>query len=180
MSNLNFSGVTADNAPKTIKPGVHENVMITGVTDGKTSNGKSIISIGFQTPDNATFTSDCSMEGKAPEYTMRKIKHLLSKFIPEETINNITSTDQVNKQLTGKTLRIKFQGEEYLNKEGQVRIKTALGLPNFAESMKIAKVDSSLTFDSTNNYDIKRLSPSDVPTAQATTSAVAASDDLPF
>lgn len=182
MSTLNFAGVKSENGPKVIKPGIHENTLITGVVEGTTKNGKKTINIGFQTPDGATFTAECSMEGNAPQYTLSKLKHMMTKLVSEDVVDTLTTVEQVNKTLINKRLRMKFTGEEYLNKEGQVRIKTTLGLPEFAESMNVPKVDSGLIFDSSRNSDIKRLQINSSTGNPSTSPAVApaGSDDLPF
>jgi hypothetical protein len=177
---LNLNNVPADNERQVkprFQPGIYENVIVSGIREGKTVNGKNIISVTFLGVNGEEITVDWSMEGGAVEYTTRKIKHMLTKVATEDQANSCTSLDQVARLLTGKPMRIKFVGSEYVNKENQVRVKTEIGLPNFAESMKTST--TMLRFDANNNYDIKRLPADQLPQSESTMVAKA-SNDLPF
>ena len=185
MSKLNFS--TVENADQVstgkqiMRPGIHENVTVTGVADTVTPNGKAEITISFMAEDGVTtFDAKCSMEGGAVPYTLRKIKHLLTKYATEEDANKMDTVDKINAFLTGKKYRMKFNGEEYVNKEGVIRIKTSLGLPNFAENMKTAKSESRLTFSESNEYDIKRITTEAAGLAAPMGNVANVNDSLPF
>jgi hypothetical protein len=85
-------------------------------------------------------------------------------------MNNI---DKINAALTGKAFRLKVKGVEYMNKEGKVRIKSDIGLPDFCENMvKVNAGESKLKFDETNKYDVERLPSENVAAPQK--------NDLPF
>lgn len=181
---LNFGEVESNREVKgsegqvqRITPGIHENVTITGVVESETANGKKLIKVSFLGSDGAVLDAELSTEGGAVPYTLKKLKHLMTKFVDEATANSATSVDSVNKILTGKKYRIKFNGEEYLNKEGVKRVKTTLGLPNFAENSELDKEFSKLRFDSTNNYDVKRINQA---TMESNSLEAKSISDLPF
>jgi hypothetical protein len=176
MNNFNFSEVPVTTTKPRFQPGIYENVMIMKVYDSETPNGKKIICVDLLGTKEEKFTASWSMEGGAVPYTMRKLKHMLTKVISEEQANAITSTEQVNKTLSGKQFRWKFIGQEYVNKEGQVRVKTDIGLPNFCENMKTTPTNqSALSFDPNNQYDMVKLPAEQVPSGN-----VAKADDMPF
>jgi hypothetical protein len=177
---LNFKDIQTqpDQKPR-FKPGIYEGVMVMGVRSGETANGKKVILVNLKGTQGEEFEASWSMEGRAPEYTLRKLKHMLSKVMSsEEAVDAITTVEETSKALTGRTFRFKFIGQEYINKEGQVRVKTDIGLPNFCESMKTPASGSGLTFDPTNQYDMVKL-PQEAKESVGNT-ASAAKSDLPF
>lgn len=175
---LNFKDIpTQPESKPRFKPGIYEGVMVMGVRNGLTKNDKRVINVNLKGTQGEEFEAAWSMEGNAPQYTMRKLKHMLSKVLPsEEAVNEITTVEAASKALTGKTFRFKFIGQEYVNAENQVRVKTDIGLPNFCESMKVPASGSGLTFDPNNQYDMVRLP------AEARPSAITSTEksDLPF
>jgi hypothetical protein len=179
MSNItfNFSDVQAGSSVKpSIKPGVHENVTIGTISSETTPNGKSVVRVPFSLDNGADLNIDMSMEGNAPQYTMRKLKHLMTKVADETLVNSASTIQDINKILSGKKLRIKFTGEEYVSqRDGKVYVKTVLGLPNFAEPMTITPEMSALTYNPNIEYDLKRVNKA---TVEANASKV--TDDLPF
>lgn len=179
MSNttFNFAEVQASKEVKpVIRPGVNENITIGSITEDLTPNGKKVIKVPFMSTDGAELVIDMSMEGGAPQYTMRKLKHLMTKVASEDVVNAATSIDDVNKILKGQTLRIKFTGEEYVSqRDGKVYVKTVLGLPNFAEPMTTSKEMSALSYNPTSEYDLKKVNQA---TVEGNTPKV--ESDLPF
>ena len=176
---FNFAEVQSSKEVKpVIRPGVNENITIGLLTEDLTPNGKKVIRVPFTSADGAELVIDMSMEGGAPQYTMRKIKHLMTKVADEDTVNAASNLDAVNKILRGKTLRMKFTGEEYVSqKDGKVYVKTVLGLPNFAEPMTTSKEMSALVYDTNNQYDLKRVNQA---TVEGNAPLKPVSDDLPF
>ena len=176
---FNFAEVQSSKEVKpVIRPGVNENITVGLLTEDLTPNGKKVIRVPFTSADGAELVIDMSMEGGAPQYTMRKIKHLMTKVADEDTVNAASNLDAVNKILRGKTLRMKFTGEEYVSqKDGRVYVKTVLGLPNFAEPMTTSKEMSALVYDTNNQYDLKRVNQA---TVEGNAPSNAVSDDLPF
>jgi hypothetical protein len=176
---FNFAEVQSSKEVKAvIRPGVSENITIAGVSEGQTPNGKKIISVVFNNPEGAELTIDMSMEGGAPQYTMRKLKHLMTKVASEDIVNSATNVDAVNKILAGATLRMKFTGEEYVSqRDGKVYVKTVLGLPNFAEAMTTSKEMSALSYDPKSDYDLKKVNQA---TVEGNAPQLAKTDDLPF
>jgi hypothetical protein len=161
MSNItfNFSDVQAGSSAKpSIKPGIHENVTLGSITSETTPNGKAVIRVPFSLDNGAELNIDMSMEGNAPQYTMRKLKHMMTKVVDENVVNSATTLQDINKILSGKKLRMKFTGEEYVSqRDGKVYVKTVLGLPNFAEPMTITSEMSALTYNPNIEYDLKRV-----------------------
>jgi len=180
---LNFGSEQADkqstgNTKRTIKPGVHENVTITGVEQALTPNGKKVAKVSFLAEDGSEATAEWSLEGGAVPYTTRKLKHLVTKVVDANQVKDSTTIDEIAKQITGAKLRIKFTGEEYVsNRDNQVRVKTVIGLPNFAENMFIPAKDTRLNYDPNNQYDLKKVNQA---TVAANTSNTAVASDLPF
>jgi hypothetical protein len=161
-----------------ISPGIHDNITLTGVEEGTTPNGKGIIKVSFLSVDGSVFIAELSTEGGAVPYTLKKLKHMLTKVVDEDTANKTTTVEGVNKILTGQKFRLKVCGEEYVNNKGETRIKATLGLPNFAESAGLEKEFSKLRFDPTNNYDIKRLPKA--PMQELSSTNLSVIDDMPF
>lgn len=177
MSQFNFKEVQETTVKPRFTPGIFEGVIVRSVKDGLTPNNKKVITVSLLGTKGEEFDANWSMEGNAPQYTMRKLKHMLTKVLHnEDDVNAITSTEQANKALSGKMFRIKFIGTEFINKEGQVRIKADIGLPNFCESMKVAANQTTLSFDPNNQYDIVRLPKDQIPSANS----VELKSDLPF
>jgi len=176
MSQFNFKDIQETTAKPRFTPGIFDGVIVRSVKDGLTANGKKVITVSLLGTKGEEFEANWSMEGAAPQYTMRKLKHMLTKVMPnEEEVNAITTTEQANKALQGKAFRFKFIGTEYVNRDNQVRVKTDIGLPSFCESMKVPANATSLSFDPNNAYDMVRLPADQVPSAKSE-----AKSDLPF
>jgi hypothetical protein len=176
---FNFAEVQSSKEVKpVIRPGVNENITVGLLTEELTEKGKKVIRVPFTSADGAELVIDMSMEGGAPPYTMRKIKHLMTKVADEDTVNAAANLDAVNAILKGQTLRIKFTGEEYVStRDGKVYVKTVLGLPNFAEAMTTSKEMSALVYDTNNQYDLKKVNQA---TIEGNAPLKPVSDDLPF
>ena len=173
--NLNsVEGDRVSTGKQIMRPGIHEGVTVTGVMADKTPNGKNVVKVGFVKENGEELEVSWSMEGGAIPYTTSKLKHMLTKHYEDgDKIAGMNTVDKINAALTGKTFRLKVKGVEYMNKEGKVRVKSDIGLPDFCENMvKVSAGASKLKFDETNKYDVERL-PSENVTAPKT-------DDLPF
>lgn len=176
MSQFNFKDIQETTTKPRFTPGIFDGVIVRSVRDGLTTNGKKVITVSLVGTKGEEFEANWSMEGAAPQYTMRKLKHMLTKVLSnEDEVNSITTTEQANKVLSGKMFRIKFIGTEFLNKENQLRVKADIGLPNFCESMKVPSNQSTLSFDPNNQYDVVRLPKEQMPSSNAE-----AKSDLPF
>jgi hypothetical protein len=171
-----------ESKPKRIKPGIHE-VEITGVRVGTTSTGLPRLEIGFINANGETHIEKFSLNSKVNpgktksglDITMSKIKHIGTKVVSEEEINNAKTPEQLNALLTGKKLRIKFCGEEFIGEKGK-SIKTIIGNGVFAESLDTNP--SKLKFDENNIYDIRRIP--DSQNDNSFTNDEKNVDDLPF
>lgn len=169
---------------KRLKPGIHENVTVTGVNESLTPRGKKQITIDFLGEDNESiFTANSSMEGGAVPYTLSKLKQILVQAVTEEEADKITSVEQMNQAITGKKFRLKVAGEEFVNQQSTISVKPVLPLKYFVESAALPKSDSRLRFNEVK--DIKKaLQATDGFTGQAVTpefiAPKAAPSDMPF
>lgn len=169
---FNFNEVKTSTSKPVIRPGVNEAIKIGTLTDELTVNGKKVIRVPFSNSEGAELNIDMSMEGNAPTYTLRKLKHMMTKIASEEVVNAATTLGDINKILSGQILRMKFTGEEFV-KDGKTYVRTTLGLPDFAEPTSVPANQSKLTYNPDNQYDLKRVN-------QETLAANTASSDLPF
>lgn len=167
---------------KFITPGIHENVIIESVTGGTVeSTGNPFLEWAFRlstsSPEETTKVR-FFMSEKAREKSLEKVVHIVSKVANRkdlDAINTNSITDYakaINKLVGGKTLRMKFIGEEYLNANSELKTRSSLGLPAFAEATvsggDYAPVTATkLKFDPSNGYDFKRLVNPDIETTTA-------------
>lgn len=191
MSNVQFNFSNAEeikvneSKSKRIKPGIYQ-VEITGIKVGQTSTGLPRLEVGFITPEGETHTENFSLNSKVNpgktksgmDITMSKIKHIGSKVVTEEQLNNAQTPEQLNALLTGKKLRMKFCGEEFIGQNGKV-VKTVIGSGVFAESLEVPQDSTILKFDPNNVYDIKRI-PTEEAADSSIPSSTSKSDELPF
>lgn len=173
---------------KFIRPGIIENVVIGGIQAITSPNGKPYVEVLFY-KDTATPEDGAKirfyMTDATVKYSIKKLKHLATKVVSTEDFDAADKTaktheqfgENINKLLKGKTIRrMKFTGEEYVGTDGNVKLRSSIGLPGFAEGADVTK--SKLVFDETNQYDVKRL-------PKATTESnigngQGAESDLPF
>ncbi len=148
---------SADSAFKgRIEPGVHE-VIITGITSETSKNDKSYVSIKCENVaktrehEERMFTST----PKGTEFTKSRIKHLVQK-VTGKSLKGEVSIEQLEKVLKGKSIRIKFIGEQY-EYNNDIRTRTNFAFMGFAESLSVTEEDSALSYDSSNPYDFKPL-----------------------
>jgi len=156
-----------------IYPGV-KNVTINGWSHDVNANGKPFVEVELTTveamkegKENASKKFQFYMSDAASVRSMEKIKHIVTKVT---TADKITSqpdiaafTQMLNNITKGKSLRVKFSGEEY-EYNGEVKEAARINLPPFAEAINqgaeyppVADADTKLTFDKTNQYDFKKL-----------------------
>ena len=147
---------------KYITPGISD-VTISGI-EGSNGDGKSPYVMFNFTKMNTTQTASIKffLSEAASKRSLEKIKHIATKVVTEEAINAVSGNDaatyaqNLSKLLVGKSLRIKFSGEEVQGKDGKNNwYKATIGLPSFAE--KLGTTPSKLKFDANNNYDMKKL-----------------------
>ena len=78
---------------------------------------------------------------KAAESSYKKIRHIFTKVTTDAEYlaakaGSIGELGEVyNSKLAGKSLRIKFRGEEYLKQDGNVGTRAVIGYPEFAEAI---------------------------------------------
>lgn len=171
-----------------IYPGIRE-VVIQKWKKDKTQKGDPKITLDLITVKakeegvDATRTfNDFNMFGGSLEYSVRKIKHILTKVVKESEITAKEDLDDFVEMLNdlsrGKSLRMKFVGEEYINANGEVKEVAKIGLPEFAEAIEegaeypvVSEADSKLVYDKNNKYDFKKLPADQTPEAEVATSA---------
>lgn len=148
-----------------IEPGVHENVVILDIEEPEDANYL-VVKFGQEDKKLYTkwYTSEEVKEGKdtsAMDVALRKAKHLASQILTDEEKESIKA-DNAYKLLklalskcVGKSLRMKFIGEEFLRQDGTIGVQTKIGFAPFAESMDIKL--SKLKFNKDNPYDYKRI-----------------------
>lgn len=172
----------SDSGSKYISYGVQE-VTITGV-GSKEAEGQSSPSVYVDFKElrgDKVLNVRFAFSEKAAKYSLRKLKHLLTKVVTEKEVaefdnREFTSVTELAKafdeKLKNKSLRIKFNGKEVAATEGKSNWwKAQLGFPPFAETL--ATNPSTLTFD--KNKDLEALAGSTRPTVRPE-----ATSDLPF
>ena len=184
--NFKFEGVESGN-PTRISPGISE-VVIVKIEEGIMPYGNDIPSLEmtFQEPDTKTiFTEKFDMskeiadgkEESSEDRNLRRIKHIGTKIVDEQTFNSIRNTQQLSAQLIGKKVRIKFSAREYVDKTDGT-LKVATQLPNFFFAESVTVVPTKLKYDPTNKWDYKKFSGT-VPSANGTTHKEAV-EAMPF
>lgn len=172
-----------------LKPGVNHNVTIAGIEGVTPAQGSPYIEINFHktgvAPEFGTKVRFYMSEKGMPS-SMTKIKHIGTKVVKAAILDGIKAdtlseyATKLNSVLSGKTLRMKFTGEEYKNSKDELKVKTTLGLPPFAEAItdvaeeaKISDENTSLKYDPTNQYDLKKLTKlEETPSAGDSTESV--------
>lgn len=171
--------------------GINENVQILGLApqEGEVT-GSTYIRIGFKLPeqekDKANFQK-LYMSEKARPYSINRILHLVKLFGGtkeqlDAATTSATSAESfckaINPLIVGKgNIRLKLQGEEYKNANGELKAIGKLGFPPFAELASVPKEESKLTFDKDDERDFKRLQEA---TQEEELVTQESGDDLPF
>jgi hypothetical protein len=156
-----------------IYPGVL-NVTINGWSATTNANGKELLQLEVTTVDamsegtqNASKKFDFYFTENAQEKSLQKVKHIVTKVTKEANIkpaNDLAGfAGMLNSISKGKSLRMKFTGEQYLY-NGEVKVSARIGLPAFAEATNpgaeyepVADADTKLVYDENNKYDFKKL-----------------------
>ncbi len=171
---------------KYIKPGVHE-VTITAVTSKESGEGTNAPSIFVNFAKKGTeqeLNVQFAFSEKGTKFALMKLKHLLTKVTTENTVDAISANTVTElakaygKILTGKELRIKFNGKEVAGVNGKNNwFKAELGIPRKGQPFAEALTTSPTTLTFTESIDVKRLG---ATTATPTKAGVTVGDDLPF
>jgi hypothetical protein len=156
-----------------IYPGVM-NVTILGWSAAVNPNGKDLLEVILISNDalaegteNATRKFQFYMTEKAKERSLVSVKHIVTKVAkasdmkPAADLNGFAN--MLNSITKGKTLRMKFNGEEY-EYNGEIKTAPRIGLPTFAEATQlgaeyepVADADTKLSYDVNNEYDLKKF-----------------------
>jgi hypothetical protein len=130
--------------PKYIRPGIHE-VTIKSLKGELNANGNPTLTVAMHlTAGEPDATTDIRfyLSDKAAESTYKKIRHIFTKvttdaeYLAAKADSIETLGDVYNSKLAGKSLRIKFRGEEYLKQDGTTGTRAVIGYPPFAEAIQ--------------------------------------------
>jgi len=167
-----------------IYPGVR-NVTINGWSAGTSQNGKDFIEVELTTveamkegKENASKKFQFYMSEAAKDRSLSSIKHIVTKVTTSDKITNASDLNgfaaMLNSISKGKSLRVKFTGEEY-EYNGEIKEAARIGLAPFAEAINsgadydvVADADTKLTFDKNNQNDFKKLAVDNTPSVGAT------------
>lgn len=176
--------VGGGNAQKYIYPGIRHKVVVKNLKEDKTPNGTPFIELELYTkeggPENSTkfplYTSE-----KALKYTMERLKHIATAIVKEEDVNKAKNVEDLRDLIKGGVLRMKFHGEEYINKNGEVKEKATIpvtypfaeAIEDGAEKPAIADEDTKLTdIDKNNQYEFKKVEVNPTPDPASDISAL--------
>ena len=155
-----------------IYPGVRNNVKIVKWAAGKSAQGTDYVSVFLQTKQGKEANVEPTefrfyVSEKALPTSLSKIKHIVTKVATEEKFasvqpSNVTElVEHLNDVSRGGVLRMRFNGEQYVNSAGEVKEKAVIGLPEFAEAIEegaqyppVANADTKLVFDKTKHLKL--------------------------
>ena len=174
MTSFSTKGVT-ESGGKYIPYGIQE-ITITGVSAKEVGDGTSTpaIFVDFkELKGEKILNIRFAFSEKATKYSLRKIKHILTKVITPMEVEAFDGKDfktvtematALNTVLSNRPLRVKFQAEEVASRDAGSRPwkKAILGFPPFAEALSVNP--TQLVFD--NAKDIKLLGATLTPTPQ--------------
>ena len=188
---FNTSDVKEMSTSKYLKAGIENKVVIDNIKGEQPQDRSPFIEFTFRKPEGKTEDGTrvrFYMSEKAKGMSLQKILHLATKVVKRAQIDalNASSVEEygamLNKLLRNKMLRIMFSPEEYQNSSGEIKIKPALGLPEFAEaiaegaeSAPVADGDTKLVYN--ENKLLIKARGVQVPQTEDT---VLKDDDLPF
>lgn len=159
--------VNDNNQPKYIRPGIF-NVTIKNVKGEINANGNPVILLSlYLTNGDPEATTDFRlyMSEKAQDSSYKKIRNIFKAVTTDANYLNSKASDieqlgeVYNSHLAGKTLRMKFNGEEYIKADGSVGIKALIGFGAAEATTEGADypvfTETKLKFD--ESKDIKKL-----------------------
>ena len=182
MFSTNQASDKASKGSQYLKPGIHNDVTIGSIKGVTPQSGAPYLELSFYKtesgPDfstsvkffmNEKSTQDPNKAGGLAT-SLSKLKHLGTKVMTADALGAIGGAtveeygENLNKALSGKRLRMKFVGNEYVNNSQETKIQTTLGLPDFAEAIVpgaeypvVPDNQTALTFDPNSPKDMKRL-----------------------
>lgn len=173
-------------APKYLKMGINNNVVIGKLEGVEPESGSPYIDINFHL-DGATEAEGKKvrfyLSEKAEEHSLKKIVHIATKVVSREIVDNIVSDDlkdyatKLGKLITGKKIdELLFSGRER-NTGTKTVTDLSFPLPPFARQKNSS--DTPLVFDPNNQYHWEKLP---VPDAEKISSngALNHTEEFPF
>jgi len=148
-----------------IKPGVHEVEIIDFINEVPENQNKTAnFQLKMASLDGTKeFLYKNYLSEGAMKWNLVKAKHIATNSdMTEDDKAKIGGDTQeallksLLESLVGKKTRIMFGGEEYVS-EGQIKERTTIGLPPFAEKLTVSKDQSDLKFDKSNKWHFKKL-----------------------
>ena len=141
---------------KFIYPGVFHHVIIKSIKEDTNNNGKPLVKVTVYTKEGGpelAKTFDMYLTPNALKYTQANLLHIGNKIVKEEEFKKAKSIEDIHDLLSGESLRMKFNGEEY-EYNGEIKSKAVLGFPPFAEAIQdgaeypaVADEDTQLVYD---------------------------------
>lgn len=161
---LDFKDVKDDVKNYLSTGGVYE-FEIDKVYSGVSPTGTDFLAMDMHVIDTGeTHTERFYMTGNAVQYSLKKIKHIGTKFTTEDRIDDCTSAEDLNELFKGRKFRSLVRSEEYIKTNGDVGIRVNFGLPKFAEAIEeggeyspISANESRLRFNPAKDH--KSLTP---------------------
>lgn len=188
---FNTGNVQEISTSKYLRAGIENKVVIDDIKGGQPEGGAPYVEFTFRKPEGKSEDGTrvrFYMSEKAQKMSLQKIVHIATKVVKRAQLDalNASSVEEygamLNKLLRNKMLRIMFSPEEYQNSKGEIKIKPALGLPEFAEAIMegaenapISDVDTKLVYN-----ESKLLIRARNITPPTTDDTVLKDDDLPF
>lgn len=177
---FNFENVSAGRN-KFVMMGINHDVTIVGVESGKSQTGKDYIQINTKLTgdsDDNTTKLKIWITDKARKSSMSKIMAIhsaVSKIavLKDKNFKDVkTMAAGLNDLWSGKRLRLKLQGEEWIGEDAdgnsKTKIRTSIPMWDFVEAIDsgaemypIADANTQLKFDKENKWDYKRLEEDD-------------------
>jgi len=93
---------------------------------------------------------------KATQYSLARIKHIATKVVTQEQIDNVVGTDfndyatKLKMLLGGRRLRLLLNGSEYMRNDGSIGTRTELPMMNFAEAIVDGAEYAAVTKDNSS------------------------------
>lgn len=164
---------TSSNFKPTIEPGIHE-VTVLGWEDGEPIQVDSspFRKLKFSNLEGTRevyvrlFSNPEVKEGKktsALQVSLQTLKHIATACLNETEKANITASSldtlmvKMLDAITGKKLRMKFVGREFMRDDGMTGVRTEIGIPNFAESIEVPASETSLRFNKQSSWDYRAI-----------------------
>lgn len=170
---INLTDVPEQQFPTRLGPGLHD-VEITGLVESDLGEEKEYLQFSVVNPQGE-YGERFYLNDKAYKWSMGKLRELaLSCGASEDEVDKFVTVDALGKFITGKKIRIKLKGEEYVGQDGQIRVGSKLPLMKFSEPL----TSNGLSFNA--ERDIVRLPKEQIPSEVPASTSKDDEDMPPF